>query len=323
MSTSTNHWKLGLFVVVGTLSFIAVVAYFGGRSLRKETVSYKTYFDESVQGLEVGSPVKFRGVSIGSVSQIDLAGDKRHVEVTYALGVKVLHSLGLAVEELEGKKTKLGIPEDLRAQLASSGITGVKFVQLDFFDIASNPPKELPFEVAENSIPAAASMMKSLESSVVQAVDKFPELASQLVTVITQINLLITTVQQSGMLQNVGDTIALINGVLKQLSASISVLNVPKLSNEIQVTLKNVNAALTSVNELVATAGGEKGLIKSLQTTSDAVGGMARNANHVGPAIEEALRDVQGAAQSVQRLADALEGDPDMLLKGRARKVRQ
>ena len=322
MSTSTNHWKLGLFVVIGALSIVATVVYFGGRTLRKETVSYQTYFDESVQGLEIGSPVKFRGVSIGSVSQIDLAGDKRHVAVTYALGVKVLHSLGLAVEELEGKKTKLVIPNDLRAQLASSGITGVKFVQLDFFDLASNPPAELPFEIAENSIPAAASMMKSLESSVVQAVDRFPELASQLVLVITQVNTLFANVQSSDLMNKLSDTITMVNKVLTQLSASLAVLDVPRLSGDIQKTLKNVNVALSSINDVLNRASGDKGLLMSLQNTSDSLGGMAKNANHVGPAIEEALRDVQGAAQSVQRLADAIDSDPDMLIKGRAKKVK-
>jgi len=321
MSNSTNHWKLGLFMVMGVMSIVAAVVFFGGRSLRKETVAYKTYFDESVQGLEVGSPVKFRGVNIGSVSDIDFAGDKRHVAVTYELGVKVLHSLGLAVEELEGSKTKLVIPDELRVQLASSGITGVKFMQMDFFDVASNPPPDLPFEVEGNHIPAAASIMKSLESSVVQAVDRFPELAQQLVLVFTQINTLFAEAQSGDLLKKVSETIVLLNKLLAQLSAAVAVLDVPGLSKELQQVLRSVNSTLVNVNDIVARVGGEKGLATSLRNTSDSLGGMAKNANHVGPAIEEALRDVQGAAQSVQRLADALEVDPDMLIKGRAKRV--
>ena len=64
--------------------------------------------------------------------------------MTYELGVKVLDALGLAVEKRLGPKRKLFIPPDLRAQLASTGITGVKFVQLDFFAVQTNPPPELP-----------------------------------------------------------------------------------------------------------------------------------------------------------------------------------
>lgn len=316
MSNSTNQWKLGLFVVMGVASVVASVIYFGGRSLRKEAVPYTTYFDESVQGLEVGSPVKFRGVSIGSVSQIDLAGDRRHVAVTYDLGVKVLHSLGLAVEDLEGVKTEIVVPNDLRVQLASSGITGVKFIQMDFFDVKTNPPQELPFEVDGNTIPAASSMMKSLENSVVQAVERFPELVQQLVLVFTQINTLMADVEDGNLLKKLGETVALVNKVLAQVSGTLAAADVGQISKEVQ-------RVITSIDALVVRVGGEKGLAASLQNTSDSLGSMAKNANHVGPAIEDTLRDVQGAAQSLQRLADAIESDPDMLLKGRARKVKQ
>ena len=321
MSTPTNHWKLGLFVIVGIAACVATIIFFGGRSLKKETVPYKTYFDESVQGLEIGSPVKFRGVSIGNVSEINLAGDKRHVEVTYELGVKVLNSLGLAEEKAKGTKTKLVIPADLRVQLASAGITGVKFIQLDFFDLKSNPPLELPFEVPENYIPAVASMMKNLEDSVVSAVDRFPELAKQLLVVITQVSTIFTQIDQLGLPAKVGETLALINKVLGQINGALVSLDPGALSKEAQQTLANLNVAVTGINQVIARVGGDKGLAASVQRTSEAVGSMAQNANHVGPAMEDALKDVQGAAQSIQRLADALELDPDMLIKGRARRV--
>ena len=320
MSTPTNHWKLGFFMVVGIAASVAAIIFFGGRSLKKETVPYKTYFDESVQGLEVGSPVKYRGVSIGSVSVIDLAGDKRHVEVTYELGVKVLDSLGLA-EKSQGAKTTIDVPPDLRVQLASSGITGVKFMQLDFFDVKTNPATELPFEVPENYIPAVASMMKNLEDSVVHAVDQFPELARQLLTVITQLSAILGQIESHGLPQKVAQTLGLINKVLAQVDTALVALDTGTLSKEAQHTLQNLNGAITGVNQVVGRVGGEKGLAVSLQRTSDALGTMAQNANHVGPAMEDALKDVQGAANSVQRLADSLDLDPDMLIKGRAKRV--
>jgi len=68
VAAPTNHWKLGFFVVVGFVVAMATVVALGARSLKKKTVTYQSYFDESVQGLDVGSPVKFRGVSIGSVA---------------------------------------------------------------------------------------------------------------------------------------------------------------------------------------------------------------------------------------------------------------
>lgn len=90
MAAPTNHWKLGLFVVVGFVLVLSTGAVLGARSLRKEVVRYVSYFDESVQGLETGSPIKFRGVTIGNVGWIDVAPDHRHVEVTSELGVAEL-----------------------------------------------------------------------------------------------------------------------------------------------------------------------------------------------------------------------------------------
>ncbi|HET6339943.1 MAG TPA: MlaD family protein, partial [Polyangiales bacterium] len=85
MSTPTNHWKLGMFVVVAMLIAVGGVVYFGTRRLPKETVTYASYFDEAVTGLETGSPVKFRGVNVGNVTSIAVAPDRRHVQVNFDL----------------------------------------------------------------------------------------------------------------------------------------------------------------------------------------------------------------------------------------------
>jgi paraquat-inducible protein B len=81
VSAPTNHWKLGAFVL-GTILFgLTTVVILAARTLQIETVTYTSYFDEGVTGLEVGSPVSFRGVKIGNVSGIDVAPDRRHVEI--------------------------------------------------------------------------------------------------------------------------------------------------------------------------------------------------------------------------------------------------
>ena len=95
MAVPTNHWKLGLFVVASVVLALATVVFLGARSLRKDTVPFVTYFDESVQGLEVGSPVKFRGVVIGTVSHINIAPDRRHVETVSDVESEALTRLGL------------------------------------------------------------------------------------------------------------------------------------------------------------------------------------------------------------------------------------
>ncbi|MDF2698350.1 MAG: Paraquat-inducible protein, partial [Labilithrix sp.] len=70
MAAPTNHFKLGLFVLLAFAAVIATLITLGAWSMRKDSVQYHTYFNESVQGLDVGAPVKFRGVTIGFVSGI-------------------------------------------------------------------------------------------------------------------------------------------------------------------------------------------------------------------------------------------------------------
>src|SRR5690349_13355706 len=95
MTQPANHWKLGLFIVSGLFLVLSAVLYFGSRALTKETVTCHSYFDEAVTGLEVGSPTKFRGVTIGHVSQIQVAPDLRHVEIDYEIERNALERLGI------------------------------------------------------------------------------------------------------------------------------------------------------------------------------------------------------------------------------------
>jgi len=82
---------------------------------------YTTYFDESVQGLQVDSAIKYRGVEIGKVQSIKVAPDYRLIEVVMKI-------------DLEGD-----LPNQTVAALTSAGITGIVFIELDRIK-----PGELP-----------------------------------------------------------------------------------------------------------------------------------------------------------------------------------
>ena len=77
MATRANYVKIGLFVVLGFAAALALAVSLGATGTRRVTVAFYTYFNESVQGLEVGEPVTFRGVSVGHVGAITIAPDRR------------------------------------------------------------------------------------------------------------------------------------------------------------------------------------------------------------------------------------------------------
>lgn len=308
MSAPTNHWKLGAFVAGAAVVGLAVAALLAAQAMHLVTVTYTSFFDEAVTGLEVGSPVSYRGVKIGNVSAIEVAPDRRHVEVQYTLGVAVLERLGLAGKS-RGEATRIAVPPDLRVQLASTGLTGTRYLQLDFFETAGAPPPALPFPVPDNSIPATPSTMKNLEDAVVRAVDALPELTRQLAGVAAQANAILDEVTRRGLTAKAAATLDDTRRVVATLQAKLDQLPVEALARQATATLAGLDRALQRLD-------GDDGLLASVQRTSDLLGDVA--GPRLGANLEETGRDVREAAVALRQLTEALQRDPDMLLKGKA-----
>jgi ABC-type transporter Mla subunit MlaD len=316
MSTPANHWKLGLFVVVSLGVGLFVVSILGARALRKETITYVSYFDEAVTGLNDGSTVSFRGVTIGNVSAIDVAPDRRHVAVSYELAVDVLTKLGLAHKK--GRDVSVTVPRDVRVQLTSTGLTGVKYMKLDFFKAESHPPPELPFQVSRNYIPATPSTMKNVEDSLLRAIDSMPELVESAKVLMTELRLVAVQLNQANLPGKASATLDGAQRLVDRLDGKVASVDAGGLSRDAGKAVANLDAAINRVQTLLAKVDGENGLLSSFQRASDSVGDVAGDARGASEELDRTLRDLGDASRSVQRLVDALEVEPDMLLKGRA-----
>jgi paraquat-inducible protein B len=319
MSAPTNKWKLGAFVAGSVLVGLAAVIALITQTMQIATVTYTSYFDEAVTGLEVGSPVRYRGVKIGNVSAIDVASDQRHVEIVYSLGTLVLNKLGLSGTS-RGKETRILLPPSLRVQIASTGLTGTKFLQIDFFDTGGTPPPELPFPVPENYIPATPSTMKNLEDAVVRAVDRLPDITRDLGSLVARVNAILDDVSSRGLPGKAAATLDITHQLVASLRGKLDRLPVDALSREAAAALKGASVALAKMERVLDGLDGTDGLFASVQRTSDSFSDAA------GPRLEANLnetgRDLREAAVAVRQLAEALQRDPDMLLKGKS-KVRR
>src|SRR5277367_4436890 len=70
MDGVTRYRRLGAFVILSVCILAAGVFVLGGRKWFQPTFVFETYFDQSVAGLDVGAPVRFRGVPLGHVAAI-------------------------------------------------------------------------------------------------------------------------------------------------------------------------------------------------------------------------------------------------------------
>lgn len=313
MATGTNHYKLGLFVLLGMGLALAFALTLGATNWNDVTVRYESYFDESVQGLEVGSPVKFRGVTVGRVAAIGIAPDQRHVQVTSELTVVDLQRYNLG----GSGESPLAVHPEVRAQLAQAGLTGVKFVLIDYVDDAG-PVATLPFEVGDNVIPAIPSTLKGLEGSMTKTADQAPEIAGELHEALVRVNALLAALDQAHVPERTGELIGQASAAMHTLEREAQAMDSARLTQAVRHSLAGFDATTVRVDRLLDRLESEGGVLANSERALSMVGELARSSSALGPELESTLRDVRSTARSLRRFSDALERDPDMLLKGRA-----
>ena len=91
MKNKSKHFKIGIFVIGSLIILLVFIFLLGASVLFEKRILVETYFDESVHGLAVGSIVKYRGVSVGSIKSISFVHDEYKLEliVTFPINVVV------------------------------------------------------------------------------------------------------------------------------------------------------------------------------------------------------------------------------------------
>lgn len=309
MSAASTHFKLGIFTVLAMAAVLAIAFGLGWRGVaRSDTVRYHTYFDETVQGLEIGSPVKFRGVLIGSVAEIQIAPDRVHVDVALALNTAETRRLGLAERAPQ-----------VRAALGTQGITGVKFIDIDLFDPKTNPAPQLPFPPAENYIPARPSFMKGLGDNLEVIGKRLPELIDTTVATLQNIQVILVDFHDQRIPDRMAKAVDNIDGAVGDMRRLLKHFDGAQIPDKTAAAIDKLGDAVTKVNAMLDGIGGDGGLVASTQRATDSIGDLGRSTTGAGARLDRTLRDLDEAAVAIRSLAQAIERDPDMLVKGRAK----
>jgi paraquat-inducible protein B len=176
MSTEARYFRVGLFVLVGIAVIVAAVLVLAGGNLFRRPVVAETYFDEAVEGLEVGSPVKLRGVQIGQVSWIGFVDDvyedvdqnvlrSRQVMVLMDIVPPEGDEFALLSEERRRRRVQALIDAGMRLRLTTGVLTGTSFLQADFLDPERHPPPEIDWEPEHLYLPSAPSTMVAISTA--------------------------------------------------------------------------------------------------------------------------------------------------------------
>ena len=164
METDKHYFFEGLFIIVFAVA-AAIFAVWLGSTGRHDDVVYRIHFPDSVSGLAVGDPVKFRGIDVGTVKSMSIDPDNSRL---------------VLVDVRLRKETP--VKTDTRASLALKGITGVVFIELNGGDpaaqtlLAATPEGKIP------EIPSETTGLKAMLDELPKMVKKFEATAEKFST---------------------------------------------------------------------------------------------------------------------------------------------
>ena len=240
MSLKANYFKLGLFVIGAIVAGVLVLIVIGSGRWFQPKLTIETYFNESVQGLDIGSKLKYRGVAIGEVTRIAFTYNKyqldkpmaqraRYVLVEAQILPRLLGGRAAAGDITNPENAKMEIERGLRMRLAPQGITGTSYLEIDYTD---PPPSLLPIDWTPDNtyIPSAPSTFTALINSASEIMDQLHKLDLE-VTLANLNKLLITSNARVGAI----DTAAISQRAIKvlgRLEATLDNIDAKKISDE-------------------------------------------------------------------------------------------
>jgi paraquat-inducible protein B len=290
MSKQASKTLIGGFVVGAVVLAVIGVLIFGSGRFFSERGESILYFDESVQGLNVGAPVMFKGVKVGSVTDIKSVINPEDLSVVVPVLIEtdpVRFSLtggatGLAFTEAEREEITEGLIErGLRAQLVSqSMVTGQLMVALDFYP---DTPANFVGDGTIHEIPTVPSTRQELSSA------------------LNRLNL---------------------EELAAKLSSTLSGIERTVNSPEIPETIRNVNGAVTDIRKLVQNVDSRiEPLTTTIEQTIQDYGKVAQDARGlikpVGSSVDETLEEIKGLVSNlngvVKKIDAAAEPLPETL----------
>lgn len=252
MSRKPDFFKVGIFVIVGLVILFIGIMVFGGSKYFRKKIYFETYFDQSVQGLSVGAPVKVLGVDVGAVSEISFVrsvykSDFRSAPYVMVRGFYYPETLGREIDtyrEFEERVEKL-VEKGFRLQLASQGVTGVAFLNGGFFEPDQYPRYKIDWKPEYFYIPSAPSTLTTITDSVTELTRSvnqinFKQIADDIQTLLEVVTKSVEDAEIANVSQGLQNTIL----EFKKVAANLDSLTG---SEELKQSLKDLNKSLEDI----------------------------------------------------------------------------
>jgi len=307
MGRKVSPTLVGGFVLGALALAVAGVAVFGSGRLFRATAKFVIYFDRSVNGLRVGAPVKFKGVEMGSVSDVRLSLGQRmfdpedtRIPVIIDIDPERLRAKGGRVMVMDEAAMRTLVNQGLRAQLnTESFVTGVLYVEIDFFP---GTPATL---VQDPSVPYVE--IPTLPTTLEQVQHK----AAEIITKLGEIDF-----KKLG--QSITDAVDGVNQLVNSPGLTKAVARLDGAVQDVQAAAAEVRALATDVRATVKPLG-----TRLVDTSAQAEATLASVQALVQPGaalpyqLGQTLAELAEAARALRDLAAYLERNPSAIVRGK------
>ncbi|MBA4416831.1 MAG: hypothetical protein C0392_02805 [Syntrophus sp. (in: bacteria)] len=317
MSKPASKTLIGAFVVGAlALAVIAVIIFGSGQFFKPHKISVM-YFEGSVKGLSVGSPVVFRGVRIGSVKNIILQFDATDLQFLIPVYVEIDFDKIVPIRNVQarGERKYLNdlINKGLRAQLEmQSMVTGQLMVNIDFHP--NTPKKFVGLDKDYDEIPTIPS---GLENLLKQAQEiPLKDLVEKALKTIESIDRRINSAGITESIDSLSEGLREAKTILKKVDKEIDPLlaNLKDVIISAREIIKNGEAVPEQIGRALATA---QDTLKQAEKTLLSAQGIASENSTVMIEIQTAIEELSKTTRSVRYLTDYLQRHPEALLSGK------
>ena len=275
-----SYFKIGIFVIGAIVIGVVGVVVLGAGAIFQKKSIVETYIDESVQGLDVGSPVKFRGVPVGRVEAITLTSVEYDTRLQYVL-VRISISsnmLQFPVNDPSSPALKRELDRGFRIRMAAQGLTGVAYLEADYLNPARNPPLPIDWHPRYPYIPSAQSRITQLSDAVERILRNIEGI-------------------------NIPEITASIERSLAAMTNLANSANLAKIGAQADALLHELRETNRQVGALVS----NPDLKKTIVDASATAGRARQIVERAEKPIDQFLADMPQAAESLNRLVKRLD----------------
>jgi phospholipid/cholesterol/gamma-HCH transport system substrate-binding protein len=332
MASQKVKFTVGLFVFSGIVIAVLAFIWLGMSRFLEKGQKYAIYFDESVQGLDIDAPVKYRGVTTGRVVDIDVAPDSRLIQV---------------IAKMEKGHN---LETDIVAQLSVVGITGSMFIELDLK--GKDEPDKTPELSFKPEYPVFASK-KSNITEILEGIDDFllqiraidlDGISGRIKDTLDNFNKVMADANIKGLSGKLESSLDDINAIVDRerwdrilSSAENTIKSIETIAGKADGSVDRLDNTLKSLEKI--STGNEKSITEAisdfrtamtklntlLDTCNSVVTGVDDTVYQLGHDLNDIARNIEQATENLNRIIDIVSDQPSQLIFGEppAKRVRE